>query len=45
MARSWVPLIGFHPVAFVGLDIFAAAIGQLYHTDRVRRLPVSSGCS
>ena len=36
----WVPLIGFHPVAFVALDIVAAAIGQLYHTDRVRRLPV-----
>jgi sterol desaturase/sphingolipid hydroxylase (fatty acid hydroxylase superfamily) len=27
-------------VAFVALDIVAAAIGQLYHTDRVRRIPV-----
>jgi sterol desaturase/sphingolipid hydroxylase (fatty acid hydroxylase superfamily) len=36
----WVPLIGFHPVAFVALDIVAAAIGQLYHTERVRQIPV-----
>lgn len=36
----WVPLIGFHPVAFVALDVVAAAIGQLYHTERVRRIPV-----
>ncbi len=36
----WVPLIGFHPVAFILLDVLAAAIAQLYHTDRVRRIPV-----
>lgn len=36
----WVPLIGFHPLAFVALDVVAAAIAQLYHTERVRRIPV-----
>jgi sterol desaturase/sphingolipid hydroxylase (fatty acid hydroxylase superfamily) len=36
----WVPLIGFNPVAFIALDVLAATIGQLYHTESVRRLPV-----
>lgn len=36
----WVPLIGFNPVAFIALDILAATIGQLYHTESVRRVPV-----
>lgn len=36
----WVPLIGFHPLAAVALDVTAAAFAQMYHTERVRRLPV-----
>lgn len=33
----WVPLIGFHPAAFVALDALAAIIGQLQHTEACRR--------
>jgi sterol desaturase/sphingolipid hydroxylase (fatty acid hydroxylase superfamily) len=33
----WVPLIGFHPLAFVALDILAATIGQLQHTTLYKR--------
>jgi sterol desaturase/sphingolipid hydroxylase (fatty acid hydroxylase superfamily) len=36
----WVPLVGFHPVAAIALDVLAATIGQLYHTESVRRLPI-----
>lgn len=36
----WLPLIGFHPLAAIAMDVLAATIGQLYHTDRVRRIPV-----
>ena len=28
----WVPLLGFHPAAFVALDVVAAIAGQLQHT-------------
>ncbi len=30
----WLPLLGFHPLAAIVLDVTAAAIGQLYHTER-----------
>ncbi len=33
----WVPLIGFHPLAFVTLDVLAATIGQLQHTTACRK--------
>jgi sterol desaturase/sphingolipid hydroxylase (fatty acid hydroxylase superfamily) len=36
----WLPLIGFHPAAAIAMDVVAAVIGQLYHTRRVRRIPV-----
>lgn len=36
----WLPLVGFHPLAAVAMDVLAATIAQLYHTDRVRRVPV-----
>ena len=36
----WLPLIGFNPIAAIALDAFAATMGQLYHTESVRRLPV-----
>lgn len=36
----WVPLVGFHPLAAVALDVTAATIAQLYHTERVRHLPI-----
>ncbi len=36
----WLPLIGFNPVAAIALDVFAATIGQLYHTESVRRIAV-----
>ncbi len=36
----WLPLVGFHPVAAIALDVLAATIAQLYHTESVRRVPV-----
>jgi sterol desaturase/sphingolipid hydroxylase (fatty acid hydroxylase superfamily) len=36
----WLPLIGFNPVAAIALDVLAASMGQLYHTESVRRIPV-----
>lgn len=36
----WLPLIGFHPLAAIALDVAAATMAQLYHTDRIRRIPV-----
>ena len=36
----WLPLIGFHPVAAIALDVLAATIAQLYHTESIRRIPV-----
>ena len=36
----WLPLIGFHPVAAIALDVLAATMAQLYHTESVRRIPV-----
>lgn len=33
----WVPLIGFHPLAFIALDVLAATIAQLQHTEFGRR--------
>ncbi len=36
----WLPLIGFHPLAAIAMDVFAATMAQLYHTERVRRIPV-----
>ncbi len=36
----WVPLLGFHPVAAIALDVLAATYAQLYHTESVRRIPV-----
>jgi sterol desaturase/sphingolipid hydroxylase (fatty acid hydroxylase superfamily) len=36
----WVPLLGFHPVAAIALDVLAATFAQLYHTESVRRIPV-----
>ena len=36
----WLPLVGFHPLAAIAMDVLAATIGQLYHTTKVRRLPV-----
>ncbi len=33
----WVPLVGFHPAAFVALDALAAIIGQFQHTEAWRR--------
>ncbi len=36
----WLPLIGFNPVAAIALDVLAATMGQLYHTESVRRIPV-----
>ncbi len=36
----WVPLIGFHPLAFVTLDVLAATIGQLQHTTACRKRTV-----
>lgn len=33
----WVPLLGFHPAAFVALDALAAMIGQFQHTTALRR--------
>lgn len=36
----WVPLLGFHPIAFVALDVLAATIGQLQHTEMCRRRTV-----
>ena len=36
----WLPLIGFNPVAAIALDALAATMGQLYHTESVRRVPI-----
>ena len=36
----WVPLIGFHPAAFIVLDVLAATIGQLQHTTAWRKRTV-----
>ena len=36
----WLPLIGFHPVAAIAMDVLAATMAQLYHTESVRRIPV-----
>ena len=36
----WLPFVGFNPVAAIALDVFAATMGQLYHTESVRRIPV-----
>jgi sterol desaturase/sphingolipid hydroxylase (fatty acid hydroxylase superfamily) len=36
----WVPLIGFHPAAFIALDVFAAIIGQLQHTTACKKRTV-----
>ncbi len=36
----WLPLIGFNPLAAIALDVFAATLGQLYHTESVRRIPI-----
>ncbi len=36
----WLPLIGFHPLAAIAMDVLAATIAQLYHTERARRIPV-----
>ncbi len=36
----WLPLIGFHPFAAIAMDVFAATIAQLYHTEAIRRIPV-----
>ena len=36
----WVPLLGFHPLAAIALDVLAATFAQLYHTESVRRVPV-----
>ena len=36
----WLPLVGFHPVAAIALDVLAATMAQLYHTESVRRIPV-----
>ena len=36
----WLPLIGFNPVAAIALDALAATMGQLYHTESVRRIPI-----
>jgi sterol desaturase/sphingolipid hydroxylase (fatty acid hydroxylase superfamily) len=36
----WLPLIGFNPVAAIALDVLAATMGQLYHTESVRRIPI-----
>ncbi len=36
----WVPLIGFHPAAFIVLDVLAATIGQLQHTTACRKRTV-----
>lgn len=33
----WVPLLGFHPLAFVALDVLAATVSQLQHTEFCRR--------
>lgn len=30
----WLPLVGFHPLAGIVLDVAAAAMAQLYHTER-----------
>jgi sterol desaturase/sphingolipid hydroxylase (fatty acid hydroxylase superfamily) len=36
----WLPLVGFHPVAAIALDVLAASMAQLYHTESVRRMPI-----
>jgi sterol desaturase/sphingolipid hydroxylase (fatty acid hydroxylase superfamily) len=36
----WVPLIGFHPVAAIALDVLAATMAQMYHTRSIRQIPV-----
>lgn len=36
----WVPLLGFNPLAFVALDVLAATIAQLQHTEFCRRRTV-----
>jgi sterol desaturase/sphingolipid hydroxylase (fatty acid hydroxylase superfamily) len=36
----WLPLVGFHPVAAIAMDVLAATIAQRYHTESVRRIPV-----
>ncbi|MGB3733574.1 MAG: sterol desaturase family protein [Ilumatobacter sp.] len=36
----WLPLLGFNPVAAIALDVFAATMGQLYHTESIQRIPV-----
>ncbi len=36
----WLPLLGFNPVAAIALDVFAATMAQLYHTESIRRIPV-----
>jgi sterol desaturase/sphingolipid hydroxylase (fatty acid hydroxylase superfamily) len=33
----WVPLVGFHPVAFAAMGAVVLMIGQLQHTELVRR--------
>lgn len=32
----WLPLVGFNPLAAVGMDVFAATLSQLQHTERFR---------
>jgi len=33
----WVPLLGFHPVAFAAMGALVLMVGQLQHTELVRR--------
>ena len=35
----WVPLIGFHPVAFAAMGALVLIAGQLQHTEPARRRP------
>ena len=35
----WVPLLGFHPVAFAAMGALVLAAGQLQHTELLRRTP------
>ena len=32
----WLPLVGFNPLAAIGMDVFAATLSQLQHTERFR---------
>ncbi len=36
----WVPLLGFHPVAFAAMGALVLMVGQLQHTELVRRRTV-----